>query len=167
MQGYGGDSLSVSLTKDEVKSRFEGEKGPPASTFETPEYTERRKTVQGQYPDFEVIFQLYAAPISTGTSTASTTVSASGTRDSIAMAWDTTIDRKVKSTDNQDLGKVESISSEYVEGREGALHKKRYYIPKYYVEGYDSKHVRTSLTKNEIKDRYEIDSPPCPSEFKT
>jgi hypothetical protein len=166
MQGYDGDHLWISLTKDEVKSRFEGEKGPPASTFETPEYTERRRTVQGQYPDFESNIPAYAAPISTGTEAASTTVSASGTRDSIAMAWDKTIDRKVKSTDNQDLGKVESISSEYVEVREGALHKKRYYIPKYYVEGYDGEHVRTSLTKNEIKDRYERDSPPGPSEFK-
>jgi hypothetical protein len=167
MQGYDGDNLWVSLTKHDVKSRFEGEKGPPASAFETPEYTERRKTVQGQYPDFESNIPAYAAPISTGTAAASTTLSAPETRDSIAMGWDKTIDRKVKSTDNQDLGKVESVSSEYVEVKEGALHKKRYYIPKYYVEGYDGEHVRTSLTKNEIKDRYERDSPPAPSEYKT
>jgi hypothetical protein len=167
MQGYDGDNLWVSLTKDEVKSRFEGEKGPPASTFETPEYTERRRTIRGHYPDFENNIPAYAAPVSTGTAAASTTVAAAGTRDSIAMAWDKIIDRKVKSTDNQELGKVESVSSEYVEVKEGALHKRRYYIPKYYVEGYDGENVRTSLTKNEIKDKYERDSPPSPSEFQT
>jgi len=83
------------------------------------------------------------------------------------MAWDKTIDRKVKSTDNQDLGKIEGVSSEYVEVKEGALHKKRYYIPKYYLESYDGENVRSSLTKNEIKDKYERGSPPSPSEFQT
>ncbi|MFZ0512141.1 MAG: hypothetical protein WAM14_11090 [Candidatus Nitrosopolaris sp.] len=41
--------LWVSLTKDEVKLRFEGEKDPPPSTFETPEYLERKTTVTNQY----------------------------------------------------------------------------------------------------------------------
>jgi hypothetical protein len=41
--------MRISLTKDEVKSGFDS----PISTFETPEYVERKTTVTKQYPDFE------------------------------------------------------------------------------------------------------------------
>ena len=159
MQGYDGDHLWVSLTKDEVKSRFEGEKGPPASTFETPDYQERRTTVTKQYPDFEANIPTYAG---TSRSAATTT-----TPDSVAMPWDKIIDRKVKSSDDHDMGKVESIAPSYIEVKEGAIHKKRYFIPKYYVQGFDGENIRTSLTKDEIKDTYERNSPPTESEFQT
>ena len=76
------------------------------------------------------------------------------TPDSVAMPWDKIIDRKVKSSDSEDLGKIESIAANYVEVKEGAVHKKRYFIPKYYVQGYDGENIRTSLTKDEIKDTY-------------
>jgi len=35
------------------------------------------------------------------------------------------------------MGKVESIATSYVEVKEGAVHKKRYFIPKYHVQGFD------------------------------
>ena len=108
-----------------------------------------------QYPDFETNVPTYAG---TSTGTAS---------DSVAMPWDKTNDRKVKSSDNEDMGKVESIATNYVEVKEGAVHKKRYFIPKYHVQGFDGEYIRTSLTKNEIKDRFERDSPPTESEFQT
>ena len=84
MQGYDGDHLWVSLTKDEIKSKFEGEKDPTASTFETPEYLERRTTITKEYPDFETNVPTYAG---VGRKTAP---------DSVAMSCDKTIDRKVK-----------------------------------------------------------------------
>ena len=154
LQGYDGDHLWVSLTKDDVKSRFEGEKAPPAATFETPDYVQRKTTVTKQYPDFETNIPTYAGTSATAS-------------DSVAMPWDKIIDRKVKSSDNEDMGKVESIATNYVEVKEGAVHKKRYFIPKYHVQGFDGEYIRTSLTKNEIKDRYERDSPPTESEFQT
>ena len=97
-QGYDGDHLWISLTKDDVKSKFEGEKAPPEATFETPDYVQRRTTVARQYPDFETIIPTYAGTSAT-------------TPDSVAMPWDKIIDRKVKSSDNEDLGKVESIAA--------------------------------------------------------
>ncbi|HET8687255.1 MAG TPA: hypothetical protein VFM18_11425, partial [Methanosarcina sp.] len=143
MQGYDGDTLWVSLTKNEVKSRFEGEKDPHPSTFETPEYQTRRTTVTKQYPDFETNIPAYADGARSSTTAP----------DSVAMPWDKIIDRKVKSSDNEDMGKVESIAPSYVEVKEGTVHKKRYFIPKYYVEGFDGENIHTSLTKDEIKDR--------------
>src|SRR5207245_3962924 len=138
-----------------------GEKGTSASTFETPEYLERRTTVVTQYPDFETKIPTYAG---TSATSATTTTTAA---DSVAMPWDKIIDRKVKSSDNKDMGKVQSIAPSYVEVKEGAVHKKRFFIPKYYVQGFDGENIRTSLTKGEIKDTYERDSPPTESEFQT
>jgi hypothetical protein len=155
MQGYDGDHLWVSVTKDEVKSKFEGEKDPAASTFETPEYLERRTTITKEYPDFENNIPTY------------TGVGRKTTPDSVAMPWDKIIARKVKSSDDEDIGKVESIAPSYVEVKEGSVHKKHYFIPKYYVQGFDGEHIRASLTKNEIKDRFERDNPPTESEFQT
>src|ERR687888_909381 len=85
----------------------------------------------------------------------------------IPMPWDKIIDKKVKSSDKQDLGKVESVSTNYIEVKEGHVSKKHYYIPKHYIQGFDGDKLHTSLTKDEIKDRYERDSPPSDSEFKT
>jgi hypothetical protein len=157
MQGYDGEHLWVSLIKDEVNSKFEGEKDPPASVFRTPEYLERRTTITKQYPDFETNIPAYA-----GAST-----SAKIAPDSVAMPWDKIIERKVKSSDNEDIGKVESIAPNYVEVKEGTVHKKRYFIPKYYVQGFDGENIRVSLTKDGIKDRFERDNPPTESEFQT
>ena len=83
------------------------------------------------------------------------------------MPWDKIIDRKVKSSDNEYIGKVESIATNYVEVKEGAVHKKHYFIPKYYVQGFDGENIRMSLTKDGIKDRFERDNPPTESEFQT
>ena len=83
------------------------------------------------------------------------------------MPWDKIIDRKVKSSDDEDIGKVESVAPSYVEVKEGAVHKKRYFIPKYYVQCFDGENIRTSLTKDEIKNRFERDNPPTESEFQT
>jgi hypothetical protein len=52
----------------------------------------------------------------------------------VEISWDKIIDKKVKSSD-KDLGKVESVSTEYIEVKEGLVSKKHYYIPKYYIEG--------------------------------
>ena len=164
IQGYDGDSLWLSLTKDEVKSRFEREKAPEVTEFETPDYIERRDTIRSRYPDFTDNIPPYDISESKTTTSSTTNPDA---RDTIPMPWDKIIDKKVKSSDKQDLGKVESVSTNYIEVKEGLVSKKHYYIPKYYIQGFDGDNLHTSLTKNEIKDRYEKDSPPSESEFQT
>lgn len=145
LSGFDGDKLWVSLTKDEVKSRFEKEKEPEPAELETPEYKERRTTVMERYPEF-------------------------GSRipaDMVQMPWDKIIGKKVKSSDSKDLGDVESISSDYIEVKEGMVSKKHYFVPKYYIQGFDGDNLYASLTKDEVKDRFERDSPPSSSEFQT
>jgi len=145
LSGFDGDKLWVSLTKDEVESRFEGEKEPDPSAWETPEYEKRRTVVIERYPEF-------ATSIPAGM---------------VQMPWDKIIDKKVRSSDRKDLGDVESISSDYIEVKEGMVSKKHYYIPKYYIQGFDGDNLYASLTKDEVKDRFERDSPPSASEFQT
>jgi hypothetical protein len=176
IQGYDGGHLWLSLPEDDVKSRFERESAPSPSEFETPDYLDRRTLISKQYSDFDSNIPVYTASAvgpsrstsSLGTATSkSPTAQQDSSPSSVAMPWDKIIDKKVKSSDNKDLGKIESISANYVEVKEGSVHKKRYYVPKYYVQGYDGEHLRTSLTKGEIKDRYERNSPPTESEFQT
>ena len=166
-QGYDGDSLWVSLSKDEIKAKFEKEKEPEPAELETPEYAERRTTITKQYPDFDNNIPQYASATSTSTSAASspTTQSTVGEQDSVGMPWEKIIDKKVKSSDNEDLGKVQSVATNYIETEEGHVSKKHYYIPKHYIQGFDGENLHAALTKDEIKKRYERDAPPSESEF--
>ena len=102
LEGYDGDHLWISLTKDEVKTRFEKENAPSLAEFDTPEYNDRKTTIQN-----------------------------------------------------------------YVELKEGTISKKHYFIPKYYIQGYDGHKLWASLTKDEIKHKYERENPPLESEFET
>ena len=160
IQGYDGGNLWVSLTKDEIKAKFEKEKAPDPSEFESPEYNQRRTNVINQYPDFESNIPRYNSGTASGTASGAS-------EDMVGLPWENVIDKEVKSSDNKDVGKVESISVNYLEVKEGHVSKKRYYIPKHYIQGFDGHKLHTSITKVEIKDRYERDSPPSDSEFKT
>src|SRR5215203_4376168 len=132
LSGYDGDKLWVSLTKDEVKAKFERENAPEPSEWETQEYTERRSTITQQHPDFATNIPAYKPP-----------------SDMVQLSWDKIIGKKVRSSDKKDLGDVESVATEYIEVKEGMVSKKHYYIPKYYIQGFEG------------------DSPPSPSELQT
>src|SRR2546421_11782345 len=83
------------------------------------------------------------------------------------ISWDKAIDKKVKSSDNHDLGKIESITREYVQTKEGVIGKKYYFIPKYYIQGYDGDNLWVSLTKDEVKTKFERETAPDLKEFET
>ncbi len=141
---YDGDKLWVSLTKDEVKAKFERESAPEPSEWEMQEYRELRTTITRRHPDFATNIPTYKP-----------------SSDMVQLSWDKIIGKKVKSSDKKDLGKAESVATEYIEVKEGMMSKKKhYYIPKYYIQGFDGDTLYASLTKDVIKDRFERDSPP-------
>jgi hypothetical protein len=140
VQRFDGDSIWISLTKDELKGRFERE---DASQIRAEEFQSQSTTA---------------------TKTTSATTTKTDT-DMVEMPWEKVIGKKVKSSDSKDLGKVESIGPHYVEVNEGIVRHKRYFIPKYYVEGFDGDNLHVALTKDEIKNKYERDSPPSESEL--
>jgi hypothetical protein len=155
IQGYDGDHIWLSLSKDEVQE-FESEKELSTSMFDNEKYRERRAEVEKRHPNFSTAIPAYkkdtAAVAPTG---------------QVGMPWDKVIGEDVKSADDKDLGEVKSIGPDYVEVKEGTVSKKHYFIPKQYVQEYDGKKVRVSMTKDEIKDKYERDSPPLASEVKS
>ena len=86
---------------------------------------------------------------------------------SIIISWDVSADKKVKSIDDKDLGKVQNVTKDYIQTKEGAVLKKSYFIPKHNINYFDGDNLHTSLTKDEIKSKYERDSPPSESEIQT
>jgi len=72
------------------------------------------------------------------------------------------IDKKVKSFDGKDLGKIKSITPEYVELKDGGRH---YFVPKIHMKEYD-KDLYVLLLEDEVKDKYQRDDPPLPSEIR-
>jgi hypothetical protein len=140
VQRFDGDSIWISITKDELKGRFERE---DASQIRAEEFQSQSTTA-------------------TKTTSATTTKTDA---DKVEMPWEKVIGKKVKSSDSKDLGKVESIGPHFVEVNEGIVRHKHYFIPKYYVEGFDGDNLHVALTKDEIKNKYERDSPPSESEL--
>jgi uncharacterized caspase-like protein len=86
----------------------------------------------------------------------------------VSVAWDAIIDKKVKSIDNQDIGKVLMVSQNIIRTQEGGMFsRKHYFIPKYYYDNYDGNSIWVSLTKHEIKSRFERNTSPTHEEIFT
>src|SRR5215213_1143315 len=167
VQGYDGDSIWVSLRKDDIKERFERENPPEdISEFETPDYMQRRESIKKQYPEFDNNMPRYT-PIPGASSGGATTTVATPSTTRVNVPWEKVKGKKVKSSDDKDLGKVEDTAPHYVEVKEGLIGKKSYFIPKHNINYFDGDNLHTSLTKDEIKSKYERDSPPSESEIQT
>lgn len=72
------------------------------------------------------------------------------------------IDKKVKSFDGKDLGKIKSITPEYVELKDGG---KRYFVPKVHVKEHDKDNLHVLLMEEEVKEKYQREDPPLSSEI--
>jgi hypothetical protein len=83
------------------------------------------------------------------------------------LSWDKSIHKKMKSSDDKDLGKVQNITRDYIQTKEGTIGKNYYYIPKYYMQGYDGDHLWVSLTEDEVQSRFEGEKDPAASMFET
>jgi len=71
------------------------------------------------------------------------------------------IDKKVKSFDGKDLGKIKSVTPEYVELKDGS---NRYFVPKLHIKEHD-KDLHVLLMGDEVKEKYEREDPPLASEI--
>jgi hypothetical protein len=162
VEGYDGEHVWVSLTKEDVKTKFERDNAPTdLKTFLPAEYDETRAARIKKYPEFENQIPEFS-PVGKGSGELKTQ------KDKLVMPWKDIIGKKVKSIDEHDVGEVKSVFSAFIEVEEGLLRKDRYYIPKYYIEGYDNEnHVISSLTKEDIKEKYQRDGPPLESELDT
>ncbi|MGH9977435.1 MAG: hypothetical protein ACRD8Z_16630 [Nitrososphaeraceae archaeon] len=163
VQGYDGEDVWVSLTKDEIKAKFERDNAPTdLKGFLPSGYDEKQAATIKEFPEFENQVPTYS-PVGKSPEAAT-----SSQEDKLVMPWEDVIGKKVKSIDEHEIGEIKSVFSAFVEVEDGMLRKDRYYIPKYYIEGYDNdNHVITSLTKEDIKEKYKRDGPPLESELDT
>ncbi len=81
------------------------------------------------------------------------------------ILWDEVKDKKVKSIDGENLGKIEKISQNHVMIEEGMFKKKRFWIPKFLVDVYDGKDLWLDIKKEEVIQRYYYDEEPASSEY--
>src|SRR5688500_5937863 len=66
------------------------------------------------------------------------------------ILWDEMKDKKVKSIDGENQGKIEKISQNHIMVEEGLIKKKRFWIPKFIADVYDGKFVWLDITHEEI-----------------
>jgi hypothetical protein len=162
VQGYDGEHVWISLTKNDVKTKFERDNAPTDLKDFLPEgYDEKRTSTIRDFPEFENQVPSFS-PVNKGQ------VGTKIQKDKLVMPWEDVIGKKVKSIDEHEIGEIKSVFSSFIEVEEGLLRKDRYYIPKYYIEGYDNEeNVITSLTKENIKEKYQRNGPPLESELDT
>src|SRR5688500_20242069 len=81
------------------------------------------------------------------------------------LLWEEMKDKKVKSIDGENLGKIEKISQNHIMVEEGLFKKKRFWIPKFLADVYDGKHIWLDIKKEEIKKQYYYDEEPAASQY--
>lgn len=57
------------------------------------------------------------------------------------LSWDKSIDVDVKTTDHKKVGKIRAVTNNFIQIRKGSLDKKYYFVPKYYIQGYDGDNI--------------------------
>ena len=73
--------------------------------------------------------------------------------------------KEARGIDDYDLGEVQEIGPNYVVTQKGTIIGKRYYIPKYLVEGYDGEVVRFKVGAQEAENYFSRESPPSAEEY--
>ena len=82
----------------------------------------------------------------------------------VTLSWEKAKDKKIKSVDDKDLGKIKNVLNHFVEVEKGTMGKDHFFIPKYYFDSYDGDDVWISLTENEVKEKFENQDEAPPSE---
>jgi uncharacterized protein (TIGR02271 family) len=73
--------------------------------------------------------------------------------------------KEARGINDYDLGEVQEIGPNYVVTQKGTIIGKRFYIPKYLVEGYDLHVVRFKVTKEDSENIFTRELPPSTEEY--
>jgi hypothetical protein len=72
--------------------------------------------------------------------------------------WNDVIGKEARGLGDDDLGEVQEIHGDIVVTKSGIIGKKVYNIPKILIIKYDGHKLWFSVTKDEAKDKYEVDA---------
>jgi len=82
------------------------------------------------------------------------------------ISWDKAIGTKVKSSDDEDLGKVQSITRDYIQTKKGTVSKSYYFIPKYNLSGYDGSKLWIDAPSGLVRSKFEREAEPTAEELR-
>jgi len=159
VEGYDGDDIILSLTDDEIKTKFSNKSNPSDDMLDDVNYKERKEVLKKKYPNFENDIPRYSV---VGTRNDQDSIS---NEEGAKLSWEKVLDKEVKSSDKKEIGKIKSVGPHFVEVEDGVISKKHYFIPKKYIHHYDGNTIYSSLEKEEISQKYQRDSPPLESEL--
>jgi len=66
-------------------------------------------------------------------------------------AWDDFLKKKARGVDDCDLGEVQQVEEEFIVTEKGIINKKKYYLPKILIAGFDGNTLYFRIMKAESK----------------
>ena len=73
-------------------------------------------------------------------------------------AWNALPNKKASGVDDCDLGVVEEVQNEFIVTEKGIISKKRYYLPKILIAGFDGHTLYFRIMKAESKRYLHVDT---------
>jgi hypothetical protein len=159
IEGFDGDNLHTSLTKDQIKDRYDRDSAPSDSEFKTEEYEEQRRKTESTYPQFK-----YGAPFMA--KEPGVTLKSEPSGETLNIPWEEIIHKRVRTTDNRDIGDIETVGNEFVVVKEGDVKIRHYYIPKSYITHYDGSSIWIDAPSGLVSGKFERETEPTPEEIR-
>jgi hypothetical protein len=159
VEGYEDDDIIIALTEDEIKNKFFNKSNPSEDMLDDDNYKKRKDFLRKNHPNFENDIPRYSV-VRPGIDQDSISK-----EEGVKLSWEKVMDKEVKSSDKKEIGKIKSVGQYFVEVEDGVISKKHYFIPKKYLHEYDGDTVYSSLEKEQVKQKYQRDSPPLESEL--
>jgi hypothetical protein len=159
VEGYEDDDIIIGLTEDEIKNKFFSKSNPSEDMLDDDNYKKRKDFLRKNHPNFENDIPRYSV-VRPGIDQDSISK-----EEGVKLSWEKAMDKEVKSSDKKEIGKIKSIGQYFVEVEDGVISKKHYFIPKKYLHEYDGDTIYSSLEKEQVKQKYQRDSPPLESEL--
>jgi hypothetical protein len=86
--------------------------------------------------------------------------------ETLTIPWEEIIHKRVKTTDNVDIGDIELVGNQFIVVREGVARIRHYYIPKSYINNYDGSSVYVAAPSGLVSAKFERETEPTPEEIR-
>ena len=152
---FDGDYVHLELTSEEIEVKYQREKPPLSSEYETKEYMEYKAKKEENYPQF-----VHGVPFMAREP--DLTIQSDSKFD---IPWNEVVHKHVRSSDNIDIGDVERIGNGYIVVKDGVANIRYYYIPNSYIDNYDGSNLYIKSPSGLISARFERETEPSPEEL--
>jgi hypothetical protein len=82
------------------------------------------------------------------------------------IPWEEVIHKRVKTTDDVDMGDIERVGNDFIVVREGVGNARLYYIPKVYIDNYDGSALYVATPSSLVSAKFERETEPTPEEIR-